>query len=284
MTAKILDGRVIAGEIEQEIRIEVERLEKAGQSRPGLAVIVVGNNPASRAYVRGKSRASALAGFRWELLELSAGTSTEELLRQLARLNEDPQTHGIVVQLPLPRHLDTQRILAAIQPSKDVDGLTQLNAGLLALGMPLITPATPTGVLELLRRAGIRIAGQHAVVVGRSNLVGKPLALLLLQEDATVTICHSKTANLSQLTRLGDIVVVATGQPGFLKGAMIKPGAVVIDIGTTRVDGRLRGDVDRASVEPVAGYLSPVPGGVGPLTVAMLLRNTLEAAKRQLPR
>jgi methylenetetrahydrofolate dehydrogenase (NADP+)/methenyltetrahydrofolate cyclohydrolase len=150
--------------------------------------------------------------------------------------------------------------------------------------MPVITPATPMGVLELLRRTGIKIAGQHAVVVGRSNLVGKPLALLLLQEDATVTICHSKTGNLPQLTRLGDIVVVATGQPGFLKGTMIKPGAVVIDVGTTRVDGRLRGDVDRASVEPVAGYLSPVPGGVGPLTVAMLLRNTLEAAQRQLPR
>ncbi len=281
MTAAILNGQAVAQVIRQEIRTEVDRLTASGRRRPGLVAVLVGDDPASRSYVRGKERASRDAGFLSETIALPGTAATEQLLEHLRVLNARPEIHGILVQLPLPRHLDRASILDAIDPAKDVDGLTSVNAGLLALGTPRITPATPAGVLELLRRARLPIAGQHAVILGRSNLVGKPLALLLVLHDATVTICHTKTRGLAELTRQADILVAAAGRPGVVVGDMVKPGAVVIDVGTSRIDGRLRGDVDRLSVQPVAGHLSPVPGGVGPLTVAMLLRNTLQAARHQ---
>lgn len=277
----MLDGQAVARTIQQEIRAEVDRLAAAGLRRPGLVAVLVGDDPASRSYVRAKERASQRAGFLAETVALPATSSTDQLLEQLRILNARPEIHGILVQLPLPRHLARSRILDAIAPAKDVDGLTSVSAGLLALGTPRFTPATPAGILELLGRAGLPVAGQHAVIVGRSNLVGKPLALLLLQHDATVSICHTKTRRLSELTRQADILVAAAGRPGMVVGEMVKPGAVVIDVGTSRVDGQLLGDVDRRSVEPVAAYLTPVPGGVGPLTVAMLLRNTLQAARQQ---
>jgi methylenetetrahydrofolate dehydrogenase (NADP+)/methenyltetrahydrofolate cyclohydrolase len=277
----MLDGQAVARTIQQEIRAEVDRMAAAGLRRPGLAAVLVGDDPASRSYVRAKERASQRAGFLAETVALPATSSTDQLLEQLRILNARPEIHGILVQLPLPRHLARSRILDAIAPDKDVDGLTSVSAGLLALGTPRFTPATPTGILELLGRVGLPVAGQHAVIVGRSNLVGKPLALLFLQHDATVSICHTKTRRLSELTRQADILVAAAGRPGMVVGEMVKPGAVVIDVGTSRVDGQLLGDVDRRSVEPVAGYLTRVPGGVGPLTVAMLLRNTLQAARQQ---
>jgi len=281
MTAKILDGRALATEIEQEIRTEVEQRLQHGLGRPGLAAILVGDHPASQTYARGKSRTGESLGFHSEVVTLPATATTEQVLERVSALNGRPDIHGILVQLPLPAQIDTPRILAAVEPQKDVDGLGPVNMGLLTQGRPGLIPATPSGVIEIFHRARLPIAGQHAVIVGRSNLVGKPLALLFLRHDATVTLCHSKTPALAHITRLGDIVVAAVGRPGFLTGGMIKEGAVVIDVGITRVDGRIRGDVDRASVEPIAGYLTPVPGGVGPLTVAMLLRNTLEAAKHQ---
>ncbi len=281
MTATILDGRPLALQIEREILAEVDRRVRAGWPRPGLAAVLIGDDAASHQYVRTKSHAGEAAGVRTDVVVLAASTTTEEVVERLRSLNAHPEMHGIIVQLPLPPHLDRARILAAIDPAKDVDGLTTLNAGRLALGTPHLTPATPAGILELLQRTHLPIAGRHAVIVGRSALVGRPLALLLLQHDATVTICHSKTKPLAEITRLADILVAAVGQPGLIVGSMVKVGAVVVDVGTSPVDGQLRGDVDRASVEPVAGYLTPVPGGVGPLTVAMLLRNTLQAARAQ---
>ncbi len=281
MTARILDGRALAAEIEREIKAEVEQRLQRGLPRPGLAAVLVGDHLASQTYVRGKSRTGESLGFHSEVVSMPGTATTEQVLDRVTQLNARPDIHGVIVQLPLPPPLDAPRILAAVDPQKDVDGLGPVNTGLLAQGRPGLSPATPAGVIEIFHRVRLPIAGRHAVILGRSNLVGKPLALLFLRHDATVTLCHSKTADLPMITRLGDIVVAAVGRPGFLTGDMIKPGAVVIDVGITRLDGRLRGDVDRASVEPVAGYLTPVPGGVGPITIAMLLRNTLEAAKHQ---
>ena len=248
---------------------------------PGLCVILVGDDPASAIYVRNKARAYKDAGFYSRTIKLPAETAREELLACIREQNADPQIHGILVQLPLPKHLDEQEILAAIDPAKDADGFLPVSAGKLLLGQKAPVACTPQGCLELLKRSGVPMEGAHAVVVGRSNIVGKPMALLLLRENCTVTVCHSRTKNLPEICRTADILVAAIGKPRFIKGDWIKPGAAVIDVGINRLeDGRITGDVDYEAASQVAGWITPVPGGVGPMTIAMLLKNTLEAAKR----
>jgi len=276
----IIDGNAIARKVRGELQHRVQALRAAGVT-PGLAVVLVGENPASRVYVRNKGRACADVGLYSEQHDMP-GTSTEaEVLEQVRRLNADPRIHGILVQLPLPAHISGERVLHAIAPEKDVDGFHPLNVGLLATGHPLFAPCTPAGVMAMLDREGIEAQGRHAVVVGRSNIVGKPMALLLLQRNATVTICHSKTRDLGEVTRQADILVVAIGRAKAVNGDMVKPGAVVIDVGINRLpDGKLAGDVDFQSVLGRASHLTPVPGGVGPMTIAMLLVNTVTAAER----
>lgn len=280
MNARIIDGKAIALEIREEIREKTAALTAKGV-KPGLAVILVGEDPASQVYVRNKERACVKAGMHSVLERLPAETTQEELLAHIARLNVDPAIHGILVQLPLPGHIDEAAVIRAIDPDKDVDGFHPVNAGLLLTGGAGAVPCTPKGCIELLKRAGVPLKGANAVVVGRSNIVGKPMALLLLREHCTVTVCHSRTQNLSEVTHNADILVVAIGRPGFITGDMIKPGAAVIDVGMNRLaDGTLCGDVEYASAAEVAGWITPVPGGVGPMTIAMLLDNTLEAAAR----
>jgi methylenetetrahydrofolate dehydrogenase (NADP+)/methenyltetrahydrofolate cyclohydrolase len=255
-------------------------LARAG-IRPGLAAVRVGEDPASKIYVRNKIRACEEAGVRSEELRLPAGCSQATVIAALEKLNRDSQVHGILLQLPLPAQLDSTAIMQSIAPEKDVDGLTQASLGALLAGRPTFEPCTPAGVIVLLERAGIVLDRRRAVVVGRSVIVGKPMALMLMARGATVTVCHSRTPDLGEETRRADILVAATGQPGLISGAMVKPGAAVIDVGISRLDGgRLIGDVEAASVAPVAGWLSPVPGGVGPMTVAMLISNTVAAAER----
>jgi methylenetetrahydrofolate dehydrogenase (NADP+)/methenyltetrahydrofolate cyclohydrolase len=247
-------------------------------------VVLCGDDPASATYVRNKGRAAERAGIRFTLLTPSADSSTADILDLCARLSGDPDIDGMLVQLPLPRQIDTGAVLEAVPVAKDADGFHPLNLGRLAAGAaPPVLPGTPLGCMELLRRSGVPIAGSRAVVVGRSVIVGRPLALLLVNADATVTVCHSKTRDLAAVCREADILVAAIGRPGMITAEYVKPGAAVIDVGTTLVDGRLLGDVDRASVEPVAGWLTPVPGGVGPMTVAMLLRNTVALARSRRP-
>jgi methylenetetrahydrofolate dehydrogenase (NADP+)/methenyltetrahydrofolate cyclohydrolase len=288
--AQLIDGKLIGAEIREEVRRETLALVESGHTRPGLAVILVGDNPASRAYVTSKSKACQEAGFHSVQINLPATTTEPQLLQEIAALNIDPAIHGILVQLPLPDFVDEQRIIEAIDPLKDVDGFHPVNAGRLAVGLPGFVPCTPAGIRELLIRSGVETAGAFAVVVGRSNIVGKPTALLLAQRaeggDATVVIAHSRTRNLPDLCRQADILVAAIGRPEFIKGDWIKPGATVIDVGINRVDDpadkrgyRLVGDVEFAGAERVAGAITPVPGGVGPMTIALLLRNTLESAK-----
>lgn len=278
MSAQIIDGKAVAA----EIVAECARAVRAFASPPGLAVILVGDHPASRVYVRNKERACERAGFYSEKIELPETASEEELLAVVAAKNADPKIHGILLQLPLPSQIDPARALAAISPRKDVDGFHAENIGLLAQNRPGLRPCTPAGCIELLRRAGTKIEGANAVVVGRSDIVGKPMALLLLSENATVSICHSRTRNLADFTRAADIVVAAVGRARFLTGDMIKPGATALDVGINRLpDGSLCGDIDFESARRVAGALTPVPGGVGPMTIAMLLSNTLAAARAQ---
>ena len=278
MSAQIIDGKSVA----EQIVAECARAAGAFASPPGLAVILVGDNPASRVYVRNKERACARAGFYSEKIELPDSISESELLAVVAAKNADPKIHGILLQLPLPSQIDSARALAAISPRKDVDGFHAENIGLLAQNRPGLRPCTPAGCIELLRRAGTQIKGAHAVVVGRSDIVGKPMALLLLHESATVTICHSQTRDLTAFTRAADIVVAAIGRARFLTGEMIKPGATVLDVGINRLpDGSICGDVDFESAREVAGAITPVPGGVGPMTIATLLSNTLAAARAQ---
>jgi methylenetetrahydrofolate dehydrogenase (NADP+)/methenyltetrahydrofolate cyclohydrolase len=255
--------------------------------RPGLGVLLVGDDPASAIYVRNKTAACEQAGVPSEQVNLPATATHDEILAVVRRFNQDPELHGILVQLPLPDHIDEDLVVRTVDPSKDVDGLHPDNVARLAMGHPLIKPCTPKGVMELLRREGVELSGAEAVVVGRSNLVGRPVARLLTLADATVTVAHSRTRDLGATTRRADVLVVAAGRPGLITGVMVKPGATVIDVGINREPaaapggkGRLVGDVDRDSVAPVAGRLSPVPGGVGPMTIAMLLVNTLEAARR----
>jgi methylenetetrahydrofolate dehydrogenase (NADP+)/methenyltetrahydrofolate cyclohydrolase len=279
MSAKVLDGAALAARLRGQYRARAEALAAQGR-RPGLAVIIVGDNPASRVYVRNKVRACEDAGFESRLIELPATTTEAELLACLAALNSDPAIHGILTQLPLPPHIDANRVIETIVPSKDVDGFHVASAGALMTGLPGFSPCTPSGVMEIIKDAGINPEGRHAVVIGRSNIVGKPMAMLLLQAGATVTICHSKTPDLGAITRQADILVAAVGRVKLVTAAMVKPGACVIDVGMNRDEaGKLCGDVDFAGVREVAGFITPVPGGVGPMTIAMLLANTLKAAE-----
>ena len=278
MAARILDGKSLAAQIRAAVKREVEALSQRG-IRPGLAVILAGDNPASRVYVRNKVRACEETGVRSQLFELPASVSEEALIDRVLALDDDEEVHGILVQLPLPKHIDSRKVLAAVSPAKDVDAFHALNLGALLEGHPRLLPCTPAGVMRLIEHANLPLAGSHAVVVGRSNIVGKPLALLLLQKDATVTICHSKSRDLESLTRSADILIAAIGRPKLIGPRMVKPGACVIDVGVNRLsDGSLCGDVDFAPVAEIAGWITPVPGGVGPMTIAMLLENCLRAA------
>ena len=278
MAARILDGKSLAAQVRAAVKREVQSLSQRG-IRPGLAVILAGDDPASRVYVRNKVRACEETGVRSQLFELPANVSEEALIDRVLALNDDEEVHGILVQLPLPKHVDSQKVLAVVSPAKDVDAFHALNLGALLEGHPRLLPCTPAGVMRLIESAAVPVAGAHAVIVGRSNIVGKPLALLLLQKDATVTICHSKSRDLETLTRAADILVAAVGRPKLIGARMVKPGACVIDVGVNRLsDGSLCGDVDFGPVAEIAGSITPVPGGVGPMTIAMLLENCLRAA------
>jgi len=278
MAARILDGKALAASIRADLKQKVAALVRRGV-RPGLAVILAGDDAASRVYVRNKVLASEQTGVRSELCEFPASVAESELLDRVAALNADAAVHGILVQLPLPKQVDAARILQAVSPAKDVDGYHAANLGALLAGNPAVVPCTPAGVMRLLEHAGVPLAGRQAVVIGRSSIVGKPLALLLLQRDATVTICHSKTKNIESITRQADILVAAVGKAKLVGRAMVKPGACVIDVGVNRLaDGSLAGDVDFDAVKEVAGWITPVPGGVGPMTIAMLLENCVRAA------
>ena len=284
MTAKIIDGKQVAAGIREAIRAEAERFTAQTQVVPHLAAILVGDDPASAVYVRNKQKASEQSGLKSTLHRLSADTSEAELLDRIAQCNSDPLVHGILVQLPLPKQINELRVLDAVSPLKDVDAFHPENVGLIVQGRPRFLPCTPHGVQELLRSANVETAGAHAVVLGRSEIVGKPMALLLMQRgpmaDATVTVCHSRTRNLADVTRSADILIAAIGKPLFITAEMVKPGAVVIDVGTNRLENKLVGDVEFAGVSQVASAITPVPGGVGPMTIAMLLKNTLTAAKQ----
>jgi methylenetetrahydrofolate dehydrogenase (NADP+)/methenyltetrahydrofolate cyclohydrolase len=280
MVAQILDGKSLAAQIRAEVKRKVAALAQRG-IRPGLAVILAGGDPASRTYVRSKVRACAETGVASSLHEFGAEVSESVLLRRISELNTDPSVHSVLVQLPLPRHVDTAKVLAAVSPEKDVDGFHEANLGALLAGQPRVVPCTPAGVMRLLEHAQIPLARRRAVVIGRSNIVGKPLALLLLQKDATVTICHSKTPALENVAREADLLVAAVGRAKLVGAAMVKPGACVVDVGVNRLaDGRLAGDVDFDAVKSIAGWITPVPGGVGPMTIAMLLENCLTAASK----
>ena len=280
MTARIIDGKAISQEVRGEWKLRADALKARG-IKPGLAVIIVGEDPASKVYVGNKIKACAELGIYSEHIELPGNTSEAALLEQIAKLNVDPKIHGFLVQLPVPKHIDSNKVLLAIAPNKDVDGFHPLNVGELVTGSPQFQPCTPFGVMKLLEKSGVAIEGKHAVVVGRSNIVGKPMALMLLQQNATVTICTSKTVDLAKFTRDADILVVATGKPQMITGDMIKPGAAVIDVGINRLpNGKLVGDVDFDSAKEVAGFITPVPGGVGPMTITMLVASTVMAAER----
>ncbi|MDY3243452.1 MAG: bifunctional methylenetetrahydrofolate dehydrogenase/methenyltetrahydrofolate cyclohydrolase FolD [Candidatus Limiplasma sp.] len=279
MTAKILDGAAMALEVEKELKQRVDALREKNVV-PGLCVILVGNDPASQTYVANKEKACARLGIHSQTLRMGAETTQAELEAAIERANEDEAIHGILVQLPLPAHLDEHRALALIRPEKDVDGFHAVNMGRLARGEDCVVACTPKGALHMLKAAGVPIAGKNAVVIGRSNIVGKPMALLLLQENATVTICHSRTENLAEYARRADILVAAVGKPWFVTADMVKEGAAVLDVGINRVDGKLCGDVDFETVKEKAGWISPVPGGVGKMTIAMLMENTVSAAEK----
>ena len=280
MTAQIIDGKAIAQEVRMEWKVRADRLVARGVT-PGMAVIIVGNDPASKVYVANKVKACKELGLYSIHIELPENATEAELLAEIETLNRDPRIHGILVQLPLPKHLDAHRVIEAINPDKDVDGFHEKNVGALVTGETPFPSCTPYGVMVMLEKTGVQIEGRHAVVVGRSNIVGKPMALLLLHKNATVTICTSKTVDLAKHTRDADILVAAVGKPNFITKDMVKPGAVVIDVGINRnSEGKLVGDVDFANVKEVAGYITPVPGGVGPMTIAMLIANTVRAAER----
>ena len=280
MAATIIDGRMVATRWKEKIAQEVQAWIARGVT-PHLAVVLVGENPASQVYVRNKENACRKAGMRSTLIRLPEDCAQETLEQTVRELNADESVHGVLVQLPLPAHLDEAAVLRLIDPDKDVDGFHAMNAGRLMSGQPCFVPCTPLGVMKLLEAYDIPVRGKRAVVVGRSNIVGKPMALLLLAADATVTVCHSRTENLAEITREADILVAAVGRPNFITADMVKPGAAVIDVGINRVDGALLGDVDFAGASEVAGFITPVPGGVGQMTIAMLLANTLDAVKRR---
>lgn len=279
MTAKIIDGNALSAQLRAEVSARAAALAERG-FKPGLAVLLVGDDPASAVYVRNKVKACQDHGLHSVLERHPASLSEANLLDRVQALNADPSIHGILVQLPLPAHIDTQRVIEAISPQKDVDGFHVASAGALMTGLPGFWPCTPHGCMKMLQSIGYELRGKHAVVIGRSNIVGKPMALMLLQAHATVTICHSATPDLAVYTRQADVIVAAVGRRGLLRADMVKPGSVVIDVGMNRDDaGKLCGDVDFEGVRAVAGYITPVPGGVGPMTITMLLINTLEAAE-----
>lgn len=278
--SSIIDGKAVSLAVKEELKARISELAGEGKRIPCLAVIIVGDNPASRSYVRGKIKAAEFVGMDSRLIELPENVQEEALLKEIAALNADPLVDGILVQLPLPAHICEDRVIDAISVEKDVDGFHPQNVAALWLGRPCIVPCTPMGIIHLIRSTGVEVSGRKAVVVGRSNIVGKPVAKLLLDLNATVTIAHSRTRDLAALTREADILVAAVGRPRMITGDMVKPGAVVIDVGINRTeDGHLVGDVDFESASAVAGWITPVPGGVGPMTIAMLMQNTLEAYK-----
>lgn len=278
MAAQIIDGKVLSTAYRETVKEKVEALARVGVT-PGLAVLLVGEDPASQIYVRNKERGCQEVGIRSITIRLPADTSQQDLEAQITALNQDKDIHGILVQLPLPKHLNEAVALKLIDAEKDVDGFHIENMGKLLLGQDCVTACTPKGAMDMIHSTGVQVQGKEAVVIGRSNIVGKPMALLLLQENATVTICHSRTENLAQHTRRADILVAAVGKAKMITADMVKPGAVVIDVGINRVDGKVVGDVDFDSVKEVAGYITPVPGGVGRMTITMLLDNTAQAAK-----
>ncbi len=277
--ATIIDGKRISGEIRAELAEKTKEFQGKYNTVPGLAVIIVGEDPASRVYVRNKHKACAEVGFYSEVHELPADATQEQVMSLIDRLNGADNIHGILVQLPLPKHLDEQKILLSIKPEKDVDAFHPYNVGKIMIGDYCVLPCTPAGVMQLLARSGVSASGKHCVVIGRSNIVGKPMAMLLLHDNGTVTVCHSRTPDLREQTLQADILVSAVGRAGFVTADMVKPGAVVIDVGINRnAEGKLCGDVDFEAVSEVASMITPVPGGVGPMTITMLLQNTLTAA------
>lgn len=281
MSAKIIDGKKISEEMRLSIA-EAVKNRKEGTRAPGLAVIIVGNNPASRIYVNNKKKACEICGFYSVEYALDENADENELLELIEKLNRDENIDGILCQLPLPSHIDENKVIDAIAPEKDVDGFSPVNTGNLLSGKPCFAPCTPAGVVEMLKTEGIEIAGKHCVIVGRSNIVGKPAALLMLQENATVTVCHSKTKLLAEEVRRADIVIAAIGKANFITADMIKEGAVVVDVGINRLEsGKVTGDVDFEAVSEKASYITPVPGGVGPMTITMLMKNTLESYNRK---
>ena len=280
MAATLIDGRAVAKAFKEEIAERTKKMIAEG-IHPHLAVVLVGENPASQVYVRNKENGCIKAGIRSTVIRLEETCTQEELEKTVIALNEDASVHGILVQLPLPRHLDEARVLRLIDPDKDVDGFHAMNSGRLMNGQAGFVPCTPLGVMKLLESYGIDPCGKHAVVIGRSNIVGKPMAMLLLAANATVTVCHSRTQNLKEITRQADILVAAVGRANFVTADMVKPGAAVIDVGINRVDGKIVGDVDFDAVSEVSGHITPVPGGVGQMTIAMLLSNTLDAAAKR---
>ncbi|ANE49042.1 5,10-methylene-tetrahydrofolate cyclohydrolase [Paenibacillus swuensis] len=283
MTGQRIDGKQVSEDIREGLKNEVAELAARG-IQPGLAVVLVGEDPASKVYVGSKAKACEQLGYYSEVHRMPKDTSQADLLSMIDRLNKDARIHGILVQLPLPKHMDEKSVIDAISPAKDVDGFHPESVGNLVIGDDSLLPCTPAGVIELIKRTGHEIRGKHAVVVGRSNIVGKPVAMLLLREDATVTVCHSRTKNMQEITRQADILVVATGRANMITRDYVKPGAIVIDVGINRLDtGKLAGDVDYNDVVDTAGYITPVPGGVGPMTITMLMKNTLKAAKALNP-
>ena len=281
MAATMIDGRSVAKAFKEEVAARTQKMIESGVV-PHLAVVLVGENPASQVYVRNKENACIKSGIRSTVIRMDENCTQQELEETVMNLNGDHSVHGILVQLPLPRHLDEAAVLRLIDPDKDVDGFHAMNSGRLMNGQPGFVPCTPLGVMKMLEAYNIPVRGKHAVVIGRSNIVGKPMAMLLLAANATVTVCHSRTQNLAELTRQADILVAAVGRAGFVTADMVKPGATVIDVGINRVDGKVVGDVDFENVKEVASWITPVPGGVGRMTITMLLQNTLEAAERTL--
>lgn len=280
MSAEIINGKEVSQSIKDELKVEVASLKEKGII-PGLSVILVGDDPASHSYVKGKAKASDEVGIKSEVIRKEDTISQEELLAEVNRLNNDPSVHGILVQLPLPKHIEEEAIINAINPAKDVDGFHPMNVGKMVIGEDAFLPCTPHGIIELIKRTGTDLKGKHAVVVGRSNIVGKPVSILLLREHATVTICHSKTKNLKEITQQADILVAAIGKAQIITEEYVSPGTLVIDVGVNRIEsGKLVGDVDFEGVSKVASFITPVPGGVGPMTITMLMKNTVEAAKR----
>ena len=290
---ELIDGKKVATEVKAEIRREVEDILARGGKRPHLAAIRVGHDGGSETYVASKVKACEECGFKSTLIRHEADITEEQLLADIARLNADDDVDGFIVQLPLPRHIDEQRVIEAIDPRKDVDGFHPINVGRMSIGLPCFVSATPSGIMELLRRYNVDTKGKRCVVLGRSNIVGKPMAMLMMQKtkpgNATVTVCHSATPDIAEKTREADIIIAALGQPGFVKADMVKPGAVIIDVGTTRVPDatrksgfRLSGDVDFENVAPLCSMITPVPGGVGPMTICSLMKNTLLAAKHEI--